>query len=76
MAPGGFYTRRRAEPVARLDRSPKPLAEQPIAEHDDVLDLDGYQQGPHMSAAFQCRWGLPPEHDVVRTGPSPIGWLG
>lgn len=76
MATGGFCIGWRAEPIARLDRGPQPLAEHTTLDDDEVLDLDGFQQSPHMSTAFHHRWGLPPDPDVVCTGRPPIGWFG
>lgn len=76
MAPGGFCIGWRAEPVARLDRGPQPLPEDLITEDGDMLDLDGFQQSTHMSAAFHLRWGLPPDPDVMCTGRPPMGWFG
>ena len=76
MAPDGFCIGWRAEPVARFDRGPQPLAEHMTPEEGDVLDLDGFQRSPHMSTAFHHRWGLPPDPDVVCTGRPPMGWFG
>lgn len=74
--PGGFCVGWRAEPVARLDRGPQQPAAQVAPQEGDVLDLDGFQQSPHMSTAFHHRWGLPPDHDVVCSTRPPIGWFG
>ena len=76
MSPGGFCIGWRAEPIARLDRAPQPLPEHVITDEDDVLELDGFQQSTHMSKAFHQRWGLPPDPDVMCSGPPPMGWFG
>lgn len=76
MAQGGFCIGWRAEPIARLDRGPQPLPEHFVVNPDEALDLDGFQQSAHMSAAFRRQWGLPEDPDVFCTGRPPMGWFG
>jgi hypothetical protein len=76
MTPGGFCIGWRAEAVDRLEREPRTLPDWIIPADDDVLDLDGFQQSEHLSAAFNHRWGLPHEPDVACTGRPRIGWFG
>lgn len=76
MNPGGFCIGWRAEPVARLDRTPCPLPEHLSPDDGEVLDLDGFQQSALMTEAFRHRWSLPADPDVLCAGRSPIGWFG
>ena len=76
MVPGGFSIGWRAECVARLDRSA--LVTSPVlrTHEPDEVDLSGFQQSAHMSAAFNKRWGIVDEREVFCSGRPRMGWFG
>jgi hypothetical protein len=81
MQPGGFCIGWMAEPVARLDRTARELPDymQRSLAPGETLDLDGWQFGGELTAAFRYRWGLPahdPSDEHFCTGRAPIGWFG
>ena len=80
MQPGGFCIGWKAEPVAYLNRAPRQLPDylERSLEPGESLDLNGWQFGSGLSAAFRYRWGLPerdPSDQHFCTGRAPIGWF-
>lgn len=76
MMPGGFSIGWKAECLGRLDRGPVLTRELLEPDTDDALDLTGFQQSADMSAAFNRRWGIEPEPEVLCSGRPSIGWFG
>jgi hypothetical protein len=76
MVPGGFSIGWRSECVARLDRDPLEMPAGTPTDEADELDLRGFQQSAHMSAAFNKRWGIVDEPEVFCSGRPALGWFG
>jgi len=76
MVPGGFSIGWRAEGVDRLDRSALETSPVLVTEEPDEVDLSGFQQSAHMSAAFNKRWGIVDEREVFCSGRPRMGWFG
>jgi hypothetical protein len=76
MVPGGFSIGWRAECVERLDRSALGTLPAMGTDGSDELDLSGFQQSAHMSAAFNKRWGIDDEREVFCSSRPRMGWFG
>lgn len=78
MSPNGFCIGWQAEPIARLDREPLPVAAPTAGDHNGIevlADLDGLQFGDELTPAFRSRWQLPDGHNTLCSGRAPIGWF-